>query len=168
MELFTRLYAHNTWANARMLKAAASAPAGFLGAPGGFGQPVESRLQQLQHALGVERGFLDALKGVATMPEPPRDAAGLAAYARETGEGFAAFCAGLDEQRIEAPFYVPWWEREFPVSAGLLQALSHSAQHRAEIALDLSRAGVDTGNLDYIVWYANGRPGPDDPWPPAA
>ena len=168
MELFTRLYAHNIWANTRVLRAAASAPPGFLGDPGGgFDQAVESRMQQLQHMLGVERGFLDALVGPATMPGPPGDLAALGAYARGTADGFAALCAGLDERSIEEPFFVPWWEREFPRSVGLLQALSHSGQHRAEIAFDLSRAGLDTGNLDYIVWFAHGSPERDDPWPPS-
>ena len=166
MDLFTRLFAHNGWANARVLEAAASAPPGFLGDAGGFGQAVESRMQQLQHMLGVERGFLDALAGPAARPEAPGDLGALGAYARGTAEGFASLCAGLDERSIEEPFFVPWWERDFPRSVGLLQALSHSGQHRAEIALDLARAGVDTGNLDYIVWFAHGSPGPDDPWPP--
>ena len=42
------------------------------------------------------------------------------------------------------------------------QALGHSAQHRSELAWELARAGVDTGNLDFIVWTAGGEPSPGE------
>ncbi len=165
METFVLLFAHNAWANQRVIDGCAKAPPGFLG-DAGNGFTADTILQRLQHQLVVERGFLDAVNGDGKMPEAPMALVALTGYSRVTADGYAAFCARLDEAAILRNFNVPWWGRDFAVREGLVQALGHSGQHRAEIAWELAKAEVDTGNLDYIVWTASGRPSPNDPWPP--
>ncbi len=169
MDTFTLLFRHNAWANDRVITALGQAPSELLGAAGDGmnGSTAAPPLQRLQHQLFVERGFLDALNRVPRMPDVPMTLAAMEAYSRETGDGYIALCATLDEEALDRPFFVPWWEREFPVRVGLLQPLSHSGQHRAELAWILAAADIDSGNLDYIVWSANGQPSPGDPWPPA-
>ncbi len=170
MKTFALLFRHNAWANDRIIVSLGQAPAELLGPPGDGrnGTTAAPPLQRLQHQLFVERGFLDALNGVPRMPQPPVTLDAMGAYSLETAEGFAALCGGLEDEALDRLFQVPWWERDFPVRTGLLQPLSHSGQHRAELAWILAGAGIDTGNLDYIVWAANGQPAPGDPWPPAA
>lgn len=166
METFTLLFAHNAWANQRIFDSCQSAPGDFLGpAASGFAE-VETHMQRLQHLVWVERGFVDAIVSDAKMDEPPTTLPDIVAYATETAARFAALCSPLDEADLEREFFVPWWERNFSVRDGLIQTLGHSAQHRAEVAWELAKVGVDTGNLDYIVWTASGRPKASDPWPP--
>ena len=60
------------------------------------------------------------------------------------------------------PYFVPWWKLEFPLHVLISQLIAHSAQHRSEMAWELARAGVSTGELDFIVWVAGGRPLPGE------
>jgi uncharacterized damage-inducible protein DinB len=167
MDLLVDLFRHNAWAHRRLLDAVAKAPADFLGAPGAFEAEVASRYQQLQHMFGVERGFADVLGGAARMPEPPAEIDSLGAYAGKTAQLLVAAATGATEAGLARKFLVPWWEFEFPMSVLFAQVLSHSGQHRAELAMQLAAAGVDTGNLDFIVWARWGGPEPGAPWPPA-
>jgi uncharacterized damage-inducible protein DinB len=167
MDLLVDLFRHNAWANRRLLDSAALAPADFLGMPGAFEAEVTSCFQQLQHMFGVERGFADVLAGEAKLPDPPGGMPPLAAYADDTAKALVGLAARATEAGLAEKLLVPWWEFEFPKSVLLSQVLSHSGQHRAELAMKLAGAGIDTGNLDYIVWARWGGPEPGAPWPPA-
>jgi uncharacterized damage-inducible protein DinB len=146
---------HNAWANHTVMAACVAAPA-VAEAVAYDGRPLAGRLN---HWHGVERAFLDVLRGAPARPDPPRDPAALLAYADATAAGFTAAIAGVAH---DATFNVPWWERDFTVAEIVSQVLTHSAQHRSEIAWELARTGVDTGELDYIVWAAGGEPAPGE------
>jgi uncharacterized damage-inducible protein DinB len=104
----------------------------------------------LHHLAVVEHGFLAAIRGATEAPHLPADLEGIAADSKETAAGYADLLAsGRD---LAGEVYIPWWERSFSIEDCLYQVLAHSAQHRAEILWELARAGVDTGEIDYIVW----------------
>jgi hypothetical protein len=116
---------------------------------------ADSIAKRLDHWFGVERAFLDALEGNPQRPQVPKALSEVAAYEAETGRRFVALVAGGPDGTRD--LYIPWWERNFTVSECLSQVLSHSAQHRAEVAWELARAGIDTGEMDFIVWAAEHR-----------
>lgn len=67
MNLIARQLQHNAWANRVVLDGLRRAPAlwaaeSFSGIPAG---------ERLRHLAGVERGFLDCLRGAPARPEPP-------------------------------------------------------------------------------------------------
>lgn len=150
---------HNAWANHRVFAAFEQRP-GVLDGLSYDGEPL---LERAHHLVLVERGFLDLLRENMVKPEPPRDLAGLLQYGDETGDAFVPTVEALDEAAFSREVYVPWWERSFPTPVLVAQVLSHSGQHRSELAWELARAGVSTGELDYIVWMAGGCPAPGEP-----
>ncbi len=148
---FHSLFAHNSWANDLLLQGLRSASAGFLQRDGRPG--AGTNLASLKHMLGVERIFLEAQRGAEFVePTPPDDLDGLIAYSAATGDEYQEFIAKRPDPSQKV--YIAWWEREFTVGGCLLQVIGHSWQHRAELAWELAREGVDTGEMDYIRWLA--------------
>jgi uncharacterized damage-inducible protein DinB len=149
MQTLGSLVRYNTWANARILPLLSQ-----LGEPQ-LTAPVEamagSILETAQHLLMVEQVYLQMIGGeVATRPEPTA-AAELVEAAARAGAGYAALLGTLDESSLEVQFRVPWFEREFTRRDGLIQAITHSTEHRADLAAALTRAGVTTPPIDYVV-----------------
>lgn len=149
MQPLERLYRHNAWANARLLTAAlgASPEALAAGGPGGA-----SILDRIAHFAETEDAFSLVFAGTPDWPHPPESIAELATYLMERDERLLAVAAGLSPETAAATCFVPWFNREVPVEDCLYQVLHHSNQGRSEAAWELRRAGVDTGDLDYIVW----------------
>ena len=149
-----RTFEHNRWATAHVLDGLADAPAGFMdreARPGGG-----TNREKLQHMALVERGFHDVIVGKMERPAAPDDVAGLARYCEDTAAMYQALLASpLD---LEQQVHIPWWERSFTIGDCLSQVLSHTAQHRAEIAWELARENIDTGEVDYIVWFDQEHP----------
>lgn len=148
MESLGRLFQHSTWATSQVLAGLREAGPMLLARearPGGV-----SNLDALRHMAGTERAFLDALSGTPVMPDPPLTLEDVAAYCAATSAGFQEYLATTRDTGVSV--FIPWWERSFAAEDCLLQVLAHSAQHRAELAWELARAGIDTGELDYIIW----------------
>lgn len=156
MDFVTSQLEHNRWADGVVARSLRDAPA-VAAAVMPDGRPLLSRLS---HLAGVERAFLDVLRERPERPDPPGDVAALVSYMDDTGGGLVEVAGRLGDGWLNQRFDVPWWGRSFEAGEIVAQVLAHSAQHRAEIAWELARAGVDTGELDYIVWTAGGRPGP--------
>lgn len=156
MYLLPDLLRHNAWANATVVESFRSKPEA-LDVVCYDGDPLLSRLQ---HMVGTERAFLDVLRGSPALPEPPSDLEGLIAYDRETGAGLLSAAMTSGEGGQEQPYFVPWWQASMPMHVLVSQVIGHSAQHRAELAWELARAEVNTGEIDYIGWVAGGQPEP--------
>jgi hypothetical protein len=158
MYLFPDLFRHNAWANRRVFDC-------FVGAPQVLevvcydGDPL---LKRLQHEVGTERAFLDVLRGEPKRPAPPADLDALLAYDAETAAGLLSVVTSAGEAGEERPYFVPWFKTELPFHVLVSQVLAHSAQHRSELAWELARAGINTREIDYIVWAAGGRPRPGE------
>jgi uncharacterized damage-inducible protein DinB len=158
MNVFEQLMAHNAWANHTVVAAFGEAP----GLPESADYTGEPLTERVNHMLEVERAFLDVLRGRPERPKAPSDLGALVGYADETGEALRLASGALSAEGLEEPLYVPWWEQAMPRRVLLSQVLAHSGQHRAELAWELAKAGVDTGELDFIVWEAGGRPAPGE------
>ena len=55
------------------------------------------------------------------------------------------------DDRLASPLNVPWFDFALTRRDGLIQVLSHSAQHRSQVLSWLSRQGIQTPDLDYVL-----------------
>lgn len=150
------LYAHNAWANARTLAACHSLNREQLeaGAPGTYGTIVDT----IRHMVGVEDAYLYMLHDQS--PErmgPPdiyfgQDADWFIQRSAELARGYADLVATLNPDTLDQPLRVPWFDFPLTKHDGLLQILTHSGQHRAQILSVLGERGLDVPNLDYVAF----------------
>jgi uncharacterized damage-inducible protein DinB len=150
MDGLRRIFRYNAWANARILDAATQLDAARAAAPveGIYG----SVLDTARHMLGVEHVYLEMMGASPPgFPDAP-DASALAITAAAIGAGYTAFLDALSEGELQRRFRVPWFDREFSLRDGLTQVATHSIEHRADLASAISRLGVSTPPLDYVVW----------------
>jgi|SoiMethySBSTD1v2_1073268.scaffolds.fasta_scaffold00234_27 uncharacterized damage-inducible protein DinB len=162
------LFDHMEWADAQMWDAALKSDAAR----------TDDKLRWLMlHLHGVQRAFLDAW-----MSQPfafrndysdttiEKELPSVRAY-YPTGR---TYLAGLTPGQLSSSVALPWskWaERAIgrplgPTTLGetILQAISHSAHHRAQANIRLREVGVDRPPvIDYIAWLWLERPKPA--WP---
>ena len=156
MKILADQFRHNAWANRQVLGR-------FTGA-----EPVldsvcydgDTLRTRAAHLVGVEAGFLQVIVGDPSVPAHSSDLNAMLARCDQTSIGLIREAEAVDADGLDRQVYVPWWRYEFALSVLFAQVLAHSAQHRAELAWELARAGVSTGELDYIGWEAGGRPEP--------
>lgn len=158
------LYAYGSWANARVLDAAAGlSPAQLVAADvGGYGSVRDT----LVHIAAAEWLYLERWRGrspptlwdPATFPDVTTVRARWAAVAAET----RAFVGGLTEDDLERVVAYVNFQGEswaYPLWQQLLHQANHGTQHRGEVAAALTRFGRSPGGLDVLVYLdeQNGR-----------
>jgi uncharacterized damage-inducible protein DinB len=161
MLILADLYRYNVWANARVFEACASVDTAALqeDARGTLGTIDET----LKHLVGVEDVYLAMIQGhppasrEAREAYPAHDLAWFADRARQLGDGYLDLLSGEGDALLERPLTVPWFN--FPLTArdGLLQVLSHSAQHRSQVLSTLGARGVEAPNIDYVYMVGSTR-----------
>ena len=150
MGTFASLYRYNGWANDQILSVAEQLKSDQLTGPaeGTYGSIVDTAA----HVLGVEENFLLLMSGnEARRPDKP-DIATIRRRLAASRVGFERFIAELTDATLTRRFRVPWFQREFTVEDGLLQAVMHSTEHRADLCAALTRAGLKIPPIDYIMW----------------
>lgn len=152
MEPYRSLLRYNAWANGRLAPVMQELDAALLEAPveGIYG----SIRRTFAHILEVEDGYL-ALMGVrewAGTPEEGRGIAELVAKMEEADAAYLQWAEGLDATALSRAFHIPWFKRDLMVGDGIVQVVTHSIEHRADLANALSRAGASTPMLDYVVF----------------
>jgi uncharacterized damage-inducible protein DinB len=157
--LLPDLLRHNAWANTVVVESLRANP-GVLETICYDNEPL---LERLHHMAGTERGFLGVFRREKARPPTPASLEDLAASMAETAAALDAFTIAQGIGRQEDKFFVPWFNAEIPFHMLVTQVAGHSSQHRSELAWELARAGVDTGELDFIVWLAGGKPRPGEP-----
>ena len=159
--MIRRLYHHNAWANARVFEVCLGLPAALLDeeARGTSGTIART----LKHLVAVEDVYLAMLRAggpeaVGSMEEYlAHDVAWFAGRSAELGEAYLAWLAACDRPALERDLQIPWFD--FPVTGeeGLLQVLSHSSQHRAQVLSVLGARGISVPELDYVLMLAEER-----------
>jgi uncharacterized damage-inducible protein DinB len=149
MNLFSNAFRYNAWANARLGEVCQQLTPEQLNAPieGMYG----STLATLEHLATVECAYFQ-LMGIGEVRGRPTGLETVLAELARVGATYAAFAEALDEAGMARRFLVPWFEREFSVQDGLFQVLIHSTEHRADIASALTRFGLKTPPIDYVIW----------------
>ncbi|MCC7366713.1 MAG: DinB family protein [Dehalococcoidia bacterium] len=159
MNILAEQLRHDAWANHAVVATFEQAPAIF-DLVCYDGDPLRTRAQ---HLYATGQAFLEVLRLEPKYPEPPERLADLLAYGDATWAAIIAIVEPVEGAGFDAPYFVPWFKREAPMHVVISQVLAHSGQHRAELAWELARAGVSTGEIDFIQWLAGGRPAPGEP-----
>jgi uncharacterized damage-inducible protein DinB len=149
MQELIDLYRHNTWANAKVFDVAL-----------GCGRELQERVQEtLTHLVRVEHAYLAMM-----LQRPPEDReqfarhdlAWFGLHVQELGTEYLQLIGTIDADDLRRDMRIPWFDFPVTVRDGLLQVLSHSAQHRSQVLSALSTHGVETPDLDYVLMLQEG------------
>jgi uncharacterized damage-inducible protein DinB len=144
-DALARVFAHNHWANLRLLDACAALSADVLDARPDAGWSIR---QALHHLVESEQGYLALLTATRQPPLPDRALDALRAAAAASGEGLVALARdpslpGRLERRLrtgDGYLVDPW--------VVIVQAVNHGADHRRQVAAMLRSRGLTVPRLD--------------------
>jgi uncharacterized damage-inducible protein DinB len=165
VETLIQLVRYNTWSNRCVFDLCGTvAPALLRETDQGSIGSIE---MTLKHLVGVEESYLAMLRGEDLSrrfgPREAYEAQDLAWFrgrAAELGEGFLALLSERNEAWLDGPMQVPWFDFAMTTRDGLLQALTHSAQHRGQVLSVLGAQGVSVPDVDYVFMLReDGRAG---------
>jgi uncharacterized damage-inducible protein DinB len=147
---------YNRWANYQLFEMVERASADGLetSQAGMYG----SILETLTHLVNVERNFIRRIRD-----EPRERLSNLSvAELRTVLDGLAPTYAETlaGESDLERQVFIPWLDDgvNIRLTDAVIQPITHSIQHRADIIGALSRAGADAPEMDYVHWVLEGRP----------
>jgi uncharacterized damage-inducible protein DinB len=117
----------------------------------------------LAHLATVEYAYLGMIEG-----RPPQSREAVISWSkhelnwfpaemRELGNGYLHLLESSTPDALDRPLNVPWFEFQMTTREGLLQVLSHSAQHRSQVLSWLAAQGISTPDLDYVVMLGEER-----------
>jgi uncharacterized damage-inducible protein DinB len=153
---------HNAWANTAYMDFCEQLTEAQLsvGAKGTFGPARET----LVHIVANEYGYLGALGRFPTSTPgggaldhgasfPGWDL--LRQHAQTTGNALVAAAVDIPDEAVQE---VEFEGRKYkvPVDVPLLQALNHGTEHRGQIAVSLTQAGVTPPTLDSWTYWQSG------------
>jgi uncharacterized damage-inducible protein DinB len=151
------LYRYNSWANKRILDAAAKVSNEQFLAPDSY--PHGGLRGTLTHALFAEWLWRRRLEGESPTqrikPEEFPTFDSLRARWQEEDKALDAFIASLTDEKLNAPFQYKTTRGEdmenilWHVMAHLV---NHGTQHRGEAAAMLTELGHSPGDIDFIVF----------------
>ena len=148
---------YNGWANAKLFALCAAAPRDALARKDGY----ESIAEILRHLVHVESNFWLMSLGRARLPVDTTDLTELARRSVEVDAGIERLAEGAGDRDLSREFLVPWFGFNVTVREAILQALTHSQKHRADVCMLLPKLGVEVPGLDLIQWIAESRPAAD-------
>ena len=147
------LFAHNLWANLRLLERCAALSPEQLDAaiPGGYGSIRDT----LQHIVSGEQLYFSIVSTGQRGSRPkaaPVTLAEMAQSARATGAGLLEWAPKVSA----ADTYQEEWDGAslaVPKSMMLTQAINHATEHRAQIMATLTQLGIQPPELDGWSYY---------------
>jgi uncharacterized damage-inducible protein DinB len=139
------LFRYNAWANAIVFGVARdSADAGVH--------------DTLSHLVAVEAVYTLMIRGGAPAGHTDRAvymARPNAEFVREAADLAVRYQELLTESSMDALVTIPWFSFRPSVRQALMQVLTHSAQHRSQLASQLEALGSVVPNFDYITMVGN-------------
>ncbi len=144
MSALSELLAYNAWANTRTFEACRGVATDATGSG-----VTRSLLDLLRHLMSVELNYLALMRGEPRTDVRTLGMDELVERSRSVTAEYERFVAATDPERV---FNVPWLEQDLTVTQGLLQMLTHSIQHRADIATLLTQHGATAPALDFVVF----------------
>jgi uncharacterized damage-inducible protein DinB len=165
MSTLQLMFQHHAWANRRVLAVLANLDTTLLteDAKGAFG----SIDQTITHMAGVEDMYLALMKGQDLSSFGSQetyfghDTAWFRQRLETLGAAYAAFLASIDDASLDNALIIPWINAPLTIREGLIQVLTHSAQHRAQILSILGDRGQKVPDMDYVVMRLEGQGTPD-------
>jgi uncharacterized damage-inducible protein DinB len=151
------LFRHNRWANLVLVDACALLQPAQLAAtvPGALGPVVST----LWHIAKNEEAYAATIASEARPAQPPAQPslAELRGRLSRAGTRLVELAGSLEPGSI---LRGEWQGQpyEMPASVPLLQAINHGTEHRGQITLALTSAGVTPPALDIWAWSEAGMP----------
>jgi uncharacterized damage-inducible protein DinB len=149
VELLRSQIAYSRWANDRLLETALPLLGDMPAYAGAYGELPDTILHILQ---AQETWMARWRRRRAVETEAPRTEELLAAYTRSHDE-LEELARALTDEELERPFLITFSngaQGDFTLGQQIAHLLQHSAYHRGEAALLLTRAGRSPGDLDYL------------------
>lgn len=148
------LFAYNAWAHAVMFAVCGEREQAHLeaAAPGTLGTITET----IKHMIGVEDVYAAMLRGRQIDEAGSReeyynhDIAWYSERAVHLGTTYQDLLDQATSAFYDEPLQIPWFDFALTKHDGLLQVLSHSAQHRAQVLSALGALGVHVPDVDYV------------------
>lgn len=148
--MLTKLAEHNEWANQKVFAACAQIAAGSLKEPG---DDYDSVLGILNHLVQVQNAFFELAHGRAPRWTAVDDLDALQAHCSRIDRAYIDYAGSIDPIDAEAKrFLVPWFGFEITAVEGLIQPLTHSHKHRADVSMLLPHLGGEGIEMDFIQW----------------
>lgn len=155
-------FQHNAWANQRVLDVVVGLEGTMVSdeAKGTFGSIEET----IKHMVGVEDVYLLLIQKLDMATHGSQEAyhahdlEWFRQRSADLGTDYARLLASADGEFLESELAIPWISVPLTVREGLIQVLSHSAQHRAQILSTLGDRGQQVPHVDYVVMRMEAQP----------
>lgn len=146
---------HNEWANHRIFTACGDVdPAKLSGAAEGY----DSVIGILEHLVQVEHSFFELAHGRPTKRIQTEDLNELHAQCAQIDRAYVDYARTLDPSEAATKrFLVPWFGFEITLTEGVIQPLTHSHKHRADVSMLLPKLGGVGIEMDFIQWLDEER-----------
>lgn len=152
VELLQDMARHQAWADEQHWTLLRANPAAF--------EDPQIR-KRLNHMVAAQEMLTALVRGEApgTSSAKERESIGeLSAAMEQARQGLVAALASPElDQMVKLP-RGPKGPFEAPAWVLLLQALTHSAHHRAQNAVRMRDLGLTPPMTDFVLWYAVGKP----------
>ncbi len=154
MKTLHALVRYNAWGNRRVFDVVTALEQPLLTeqARGTIGSIEET----LKHLVGVEEVYLLMLQGRDFNSLEPREAyyahelTWFRVRSAELGSAYEEWVAGINDSSLEWPLNITWIDVPLTANDGLVQMLTHSAHHRAQVFSTLGDRGRTVPDLDYV------------------
>ncbi|MBW3588675.1 MAG: DinB family protein [Actinobacteria bacterium] len=146
---------HNEWANRRIFDACSRVASTKLKeAEAGY----DSVVGILEHLVQVEHSFLELALGRQPKKIRSDELEYLRAECAHVDRAYVDYVGALDPATAETQsFLVPWFGFEITLVEGVLQPMTHSHKHRADVSMLLPSLGGTGIEMDLIQWIAENR-----------
>jgi uncharacterized damage-inducible protein DinB len=155
MEALAELAAHNEWANALLLEACSPISSAKLH---DVSLGYDSVIGILNHFIQVENSFFELAHDRQPQWTRLEQLTDLAKECARIDRGYVEYANRLSLDEAQAKrFLVPWFGFEISLLEGVLQPMTHSHKHRADISMLLPRLGGNGIEMDFIQWLDEAR-----------
>lgn len=153
--VLTMLAAHNEWANQRIFAACSDISSDKLNE---VTPAYDSVMGILKHLVQVQHSFFELAHGRAPQRIQIEELSALRVECARIDRAYVDYSRALDTADAETKrFLVPWFGFEITLTEGLLQPLTHSHKHRADVSMLLPRLGGAGIEMDLIQWLDEER-----------
>ncbi len=142
--------AHNAWANQRVFAACSEIDSAKLNEAT---DDYDSIVGILEHLVQVEHAFFELAHARVPQRIESEDLAELREKCAQIDREYVDYASALDPGDADTKrFLVPWFGFEISLTEGLVQPLTHSHKHRADVSMLLPHLGGSGVEMDFILW----------------
>jgi uncharacterized damage-inducible protein DinB len=153
--VMTILAEHNEWANRRIFQACSDIDSARLNE---VTPDYDSVIGILKHLVQVEHSFFELAHGRAPQRIQIEELTVLREECLRIDRAYIDYARRMDPADADSKqFLVPWFGFQVTLTEGVLQPLTHSHKHRADISMLLPRLGGSGIEMDLIQWLDEER-----------